>query len=157
MRKSIDKVTEILTSFLMIAMVLVACWQVFTRFILNSPSVISEEFLRYALIWLTMVGAAEAYGKNKHLAVLFVARKFAKRTQTIIYMLVDVSVVAFSILIMIQGGIRTFQNAMGQVSSAMQLPMEYLYLSLPVGGVLFLFHAIVHIIMHIQEIKKDKN
>ncbi|WP_411248534.1 TRAP transporter small permease subunit, partial [Shouchella clausii] len=34
-------------------MVLVAIWQVFSRYVLNAPSTFSEEFLRYSLIWVT--------------------------------------------------------------------------------------------------------
>jgi TRAP-type C4-dicarboxylate transport system permease small subunit len=152
MRNIIDRVTEILTSSLMIIMVIAACWQVFTRFVLNSPSTVSEEFLRYSLIWLTMVGAANAYGKKKHLAVIFIARKFPDKIQMLINLLVEVIVLLFSI-ILILGGTKAFQNAVGQVSSALGMPMEYLYLSLPVGGVLFLFYSLINIAEHFKRNK----
>ena len=46
-----------------------------------------------------------------------------------------------------------FQNAVGQVSPSLQMPMQYLYLSLVVGGVLFLFYSA----MNLAELfKKDK-
>ena len=47
MRKIIDRITEILTGSLLVFMVLIACWQVFTRFVLQSPSTVTEEILRY--------------------------------------------------------------------------------------------------------------
>lgn len=74
MRKIVDRVTAFLTCSLMIVMVLIACWQVFTRFVLNSPSTVSEEFLRYSLIWLTMIGSAYAYGKKD---VSFTTKSFS--------------------------------------------------------------------------------
>ncbi|WP_100407542.1 TRAP transporter small permease [Bacillus solitudinis] len=145
MRKIVDTVTAVLTCSLMTVMVIVACWQVFTRFVLNSPSTVSEEFLRYSLIWLTMVGAAYAYGKKKHLAVVFVARKIPEKYQIIVRLLVEAIVMIFIVVILLFGGIKAYQNAIGQVSSAIGMPIQYLYLSLVVSGVLFLFYLIVHL------------
>lgn len=145
MKKAVDRITSLLTCSLMLVMVLVACWQVFTRFVLNAPSAVSEEFLRYALIWLTMVGAAYAYGKKKHLAVVFVARKVPKKFQIYVQLIVEAFVLLFIVVILLFGGVKASQNAMGQFSSALGIPMEYLYLSLIVSGVLFLFYSIIHI------------
>jgi TRAP-type C4-dicarboxylate transport system permease small subunit len=145
MRKMIDRVTAFLTCSLMIVMVLVACWQVFTRFVLNTPSTVSEEFLRYSLVWLTMVGSAYAYGKKKHLAVIFVARKIPEKYQIFVNLIVEIFVLLFIFVILLVGGTKAYQNAIGQVSSALGMPMEYLYLSLIVAGILFLFYSILHI------------
>lgn len=145
MRKIVDRVTAFLTCSLMIVMVLAACWQVFTRFVLGDPSTITEEFLRYSLIWLTMVGSAYAYGKKKHIAVVFVARKIPGKYQLFVHMLVEAVVLIFIFVILLWGGMKASQNAIGQVSSALGMPMEYLYLSLVVAGVLFLFYSILHI------------
>ncbi|APH05811.1 TRAP transporter small permease [Bacillus weihaiensis] len=145
LRKAVDRVTAFLTCTLMIVMVLIACWQVFTRFVLNSPSTVSEEFLRYALIWLTMLGSAYAYGKKKHLAVVFVARKIPEKYQIVVKLLVEAVVLVFIVVILLFGGTQAYQNAVGQVSSALGMPMQYLYLSLIVSGVLFLFYLILHV------------
>ncbi|RBW68699.1 TRAP transporter small permease [Bacillus taeanensis] len=145
MREIIDRVTAFLTCSLMIVMVFIACWQVFTRFVLSAPSTISEEFLRYSLIWLTMVGSAYAYGKKKHLAVVFAARKIPVKYQLFVHLLVEAIVILFIVVVLLFGGTKAYQNAIGQVSSAIGMPMEYLYLSLIVSGVLFLFYSILHI------------
>lgn len=156
MRDIVDRITAFLTCSLMVAMVVVACWQVFTRFVLNAPSTTSEEFLRYSLIWLTMLGAAYAYGKKKHLAVVFVARKLPKKFKFFTDMLVELIVLAFVLVIMLYGGSQAYQNAIGQVSAALRIPTQYLYLSVIVSGVLFLFYAIIHILEHIRNNKKPK-
>lgn len=153
MRKIVDRVTASLTCTLLIVMVLVACWQVFTRFLLNTPSTVSEEFLRYALIWLTMLGAAYTYGKRKHIAIVFIVRKLPRKVAIIVDMVVEVVVVLFIFVILLFGGYKAFENAQGQVSSALGLPVEYLYLSLIVAGVLFLFYAIIHFAEHIDRFR----
>ena len=153
MRKVIDKITGILTGSLLTIMVIVSCWQVFTRFVLHAPSTVSEEFLRFSLIWLTMVGGAFVYGKKQHLAIVFVARKIPKKYQLYVNLLVEACVMLFSIVILIQGGINVFQNAVGQVSPALQMPMQYLYLCLPIGGVLFLLYSAFGIAEHFNSNK----
>ena len=62
--KIINKILGTVISVLVAVMVLACCWQVITRFLLNDPSQWTEEFLRYALIWMTMLGAPYAYGKD---------------------------------------------------------------------------------------------
>lgn len=138
----------------MIMMVLVACWQVFTRFVLGAPSTVSEEFLRYALIWLTMIGSAYAYGKKKHLAVVIVARRIPEKYQIFVNLIIEAMVLVFIVVILLFGGSKAYQNAVGQVSSALSIPMEYLYLSLIVSGVLFLFYSILNLA---EYFKKHKN
>ncbi len=64
LKKAVDKTIECLTCTLMAVMVFVAIWQVFTRYVLNSPSTFSEEFLRYSLIWISMLGGAYAFWKK---------------------------------------------------------------------------------------------
>ena len=53
--KIINKILGTVISVLVAVMVLACCWQVITRFLLNDPSQWTEEFLRYALIWMTTV------------------------------------------------------------------------------------------------------
>ena len=67
MRKIIDKIIEVMCAAIMGYMVLAVCWQVVTRFVLKNPSTVTEEILRYLLVWTTMVGGAYAYGRREHL------------------------------------------------------------------------------------------
>lgn len=55
-RGLIDKIIQVLSTIIMGVMVIAVCWQVITRYILNNPSTVTEEALRYLLIWVTMVG-----------------------------------------------------------------------------------------------------
>lgn len=154
MKRIVDKLLTVITCILMVAMVLVACWQVFTRFVLDSPSTVSEEFLRYSLIWLTMLGSAYAYGAKKHLAVVFVVRRVPLNFQVYINLLVELIMLVFILGILLFGGAVAYRNAQGQISSALGIPIEFTYLSLIVSGVLFLFYAIFHIAGHLAEKKR---
>lgn len=154
MKNILDKTIGTFSVILLAVMTIMGCWQVFTRFVLDNPSTVSEEFLRFSMIWLTMIGSAYVYGKRKHLAIIFVVRLFPKKIQTVVYFLVEAFVMLFAIVIFIMGGMTAFQNAIGQVSPSLRMPMEYVYLCLPVGGVLFLLYSLVNII---EFFKGDKN
>lgn len=157
MKKYIDNCLKYLTSGLMGIMVLVCCWQVFTRYILGNPSKVTEEFLRYSLIWITMLGAPYAYGKEKHLSITFLTKQFENKGTAFTKFFVELVVVFFSIFVLVIGGIQVSLNSIGQVSAAMQLPMPLLYASLPTFGVLMLFYSIIRLKEHIACIKNLKN
>lgn len=145
MRKIVDRITEVLTCTIMLVMVAMATWQIFSRFVLNSPSSFSEEFLRYSLVWLTMIGGAYAFGKREHLAITYVVEKLPDKLQKGIGTLLEVLILVFILVVFIFGGILTMQNASGQVSSALGMPIPFLYLSLIVSGCLIIFYSYFHI------------
>lgn len=68
-KKYIDKTLEFVTIALFLVMVAVTTWQVIARYVLNNPSTITEEFVRFSLIWLSMLAAAYVAGKNGHIAI----------------------------------------------------------------------------------------
>ena len=84
MRNIIDSIIRVLCTAIMGIMVVAVCWQVITRYVLNNPSTVTEEALRYLLVWTTMVGAAYAYGKRKHLSINILLKKVSAPVQKIV-------------------------------------------------------------------------
>ena len=157
MRKIIDRVIQGLCTLIMGIMVIAVCWQVITRFILNNPSTMTEEALRYLLIWTTMVGAAYAYGRRKHLSINILAKKLKPEVRQLLDIGVQLLVIVFCVGVMIMGGLRLCGTADHQYSAAMGIPMPYIYSCLLVGAVLFIFYAVLFIgedIKNLKEIKK---
>ena len=52
-RGLIDKIIQVLSTIIMGVMVIAVCWQVITRYILNNPSTVTEEALRYLCLLYT--------------------------------------------------------------------------------------------------------
>lgn len=150
-RNLIDKVIQIMSSVILGVMVIAVCWQVITRYVLNNPSTVTEEALRYLLIWVTMVGGAYAFGRRKHLAIMALTKRFSYKGQKLMDIFVQLVVIAFALTVMIGGGVRLAQTASDQISAALQLPMPLVYASVPVGAVLFIFYAILFISEDIRD------
>lgn len=153
MRKIIDKIIEVLCTIIMGIMVIAVCWQVFTRFVLKDPSTVTEEMLRYLLVWTTMVGAAYAYGRRKHLSIGIVMKKLSPSAQKWLDIGVQLVVIAFCVVVMLMGGNRLVVTANGQISAALGIPMPYIYACLLVSAVLFIFYALIFIVEDFKEMK----
>lgn len=154
MRKIIDKIIEVMCTAIMGYMVLAVCWQVITRFVLKNPSTVTEEILRYLLVWTTMVGGAYAYGRRKHLSINMLAKKLPARAQKLLDIFVQAIVIAFCVVVMIIGDLRLVETTFNQISSALHLPMPYVYASILVGGVLIIFYAIIFILRDIKAMRE---
>ena len=154
MRKIIDKIIEVMCTAIMGYMVLAVCWQVITRFVLKNPSTVTEEILRYLLVWTTMVGGAYAYGRRKHLSINMLAKKLPPRAQKLLDIFVQAVVIAFCVVVMIVGDLRLVETTFDQISSALRLPMPYGYASILVGGVLIIFYAIIFIFEDIKAMRE---
>jgi len=126
--------------------VMVACvvWQVFSRYVLQTPSIYTDEISRFLFIWLALIGGAYTFGKGRHLAIELLSPALSGWRKKLSELLVLVIIAFFAIMVMMKGGgglvARTLAN--GQVSPAMQLPMGYIYLAIPIGGAIILFYCI---------------
>jgi TRAP-type C4-dicarboxylate transport system permease small subunit len=147
----LNKVIEVVMVVLIVAMVCGNFWQIFTRFVLNNAASWTEEFLRYALIWLTMLGVPYAYSKNKHIAIEFVADTYSPKAKIVNQILIEVLVLFIAAFVMIGGGIMVTGNALGQTSPALGMPMQFYYLGVPVCGILLIIYTIPRLIGQIRE------
>ena len=147
MTKLIHVVDSLLKWFLaglMGGIVLVVCWQVVSRFVLNAPSSITEELSRTLLIWIGMVGAAFAYRTGVHLGLDIVTQKFSPAIQRHLAMVLTASVVIFAIAVMVIGGgnLVALTYELNQMSAALNIKMAYIYIAVPLSGVLIAFYGI---------------
>lgn len=144
MRKKIDHILEIILVGLFSIMLISVIWQVFSRFILGSPSTITDEISSFGLIWVGLLGAAYASGKNLHLAIDLVPAKLLSKHRIWFDAFVFISIALFSLSVLIIGGGRlswiTF--VLGQKSAALEIPLGFIYLVLPISGILIVYYSL---------------
>ncbi|RYC52312.1 TRAP transporter small permease [Flagellimonas olearia] len=147
-KKTIDNVLGGALIIIMSAMVLNVLWQVFTRFVMGTPSSFTDELARYLMIWAGILGAAYVAGKDMHVAIDVLPQKFNKSIQKRLSAAVKVAVILFALSVMVIGGIRlvyiTF--VLEQLSPALQIPLAYVYLVIPISGLLIVYYKITDIL-----------
>ena len=65
----IDAIVRFLMALAMFALLAGGTWQIITRWILHDPSTVTDEFLRFVLIWASMIGSAYCFYNDSHLAL----------------------------------------------------------------------------------------
>ncbi|XOV94705.1 MAG: TRAP transporter small permease [Bacteroidota bacterium] len=147
-RNKIDKGLEVFLSFLMGFMILNVLWQVFSRYVLGEPSSFTDELARYLLIWIGLLGSAYASGKGLHLAMSLFHDKLKDKSKIRLEIVLESLIILFSFGFLIVGGIRLVYLTflLGQISAALELPLGYVYLIIPVSGFFFIFYSIDNIL-----------
>ncbi len=145
LRHLVDRALEFLLATLMAGMVIAVLWQVFTRFVLRDPSSMTEELVRFGLIWLGLLGAAYGFGKRYHLAIDLLHRRSSKTAQRRLDLVTHLSVIVFAFWVLIVGGFRLVDLtlAMGQTSAALEIERGYIYLALPISGLAMIFYSVM--------------
>ena len=144
MTSRLDKVLGWFLVGVMGVSVINVLWQVFTRFVLSSPSSYTEELARYLLIWIGLVGAAYAVGRRLHLAIDLLPKRLTGRSAMWLAITVELLVAGFALAVLVGGGVRLVQLtlSLGQTSAALGVPVGYVYLALPVSGMLMTWYAL---------------
>ncbi|SES74207.1 TRAP-type C4-dicarboxylate transport system, small permease component [Salinibacillus kushneri] len=143
-KRWLDSVLLIAASILIIFLVIGAIWQVFTRFVLQDPSIITQEVLRFSLIWIAIIGTAYAFGQDAHLSFTFFREKMHGKTHKWLLRLIDIFVFAFAFFVLMIGGYTIANATMAELSPILGIPMGYIYGILPVSGVIILFYQVFH-------------
>ncbi len=155
-RKILDNILKWVVVVLMAISVLNVLWQVFTRFILHHPSSYTEELARYLLIWVGLLGAAYAAGNKMHLAIDLFSAKMQRNNALRLQIFIQICILLFAVAVMVIGGLRlvTITLTLNQISAALQVKLGYVYLVLPISGILIAVYAIMEIISLICQLSR---
>ncbi len=142
-RAAVDRMLEWVVIALMGVMVLNVLWQVFTRFVLRDPSSYTEELARYLLVWVGLIGAAYAASQKMHLAIDILTARLQGKPRHYAEMFIYLCTFLFALFVMVIGGIRlvNLTLTLNQISAALQVKLGYVYLALPLSGIIIMFYA----------------
>jgi len=136
---------KIVMAGLIAGMVVLIATQVCFRYLLNEPLAWTEEVARHLMVWSALLGAAVAYRRKGHLGMDILVMHLPRRWQRRVEIVLQALTIAFFGLLVIHG-IPLVERTMRQLSSAIRIPMGYIYMSIPVGSALILLFAIERLI-----------
>jgi TRAP-type C4-dicarboxylate transport system permease small subunit len=159
LRNVLNKTLEIICMTLLVFMVVLGTWQIITRYVLNNPSTVSESMLIYSFVWMALFGSAYVFGKRDHMTMVFFREKLASKNpkrKIALDLSSEIVVIVFSALVLVLGGVQISKLAMGQISPALGISMGYMYLALPLSGVITIVYNILNILDIRSEIIESK-
>ncbi|CAH6637292.1 MULTISPECIES: TRAP transporter small permease [Pseudocitrobacter] len=156
-KHAVDRAIAAFSVAVMVALVVCVVWQVFSRYVLNQPSTLTDELARFLMIWVGLLGAAYTVGAQRHLAIDLLAMMLKPRKQMLLSVLINLLIFLFSGSVIVTGGLKLIAKtlATAQVSAAMQIPMGYVYLILPLSGLIMMFYALWFIANGLVRLKQS--
>ena len=129
--KILDNVMRFLMAVAMFALLAGGTWQIFTRWILRNPSTVTDEFLRYVLIWASMIGSAYCFYKDKHLALDLVKGRAKGAFNVFLSVFIEAAIVFF-------------------------VPFKLLYSILPISGIFIILARVLKYVQLFLDSKEKK-
>ena len=140
-REVLMKILGLFIIFLFAMMTVIGTYQIVTRYFFNRPSTISEELLTYTFTWMALLASAYVFGKRDHMRMSFLADKITGTARKILEVAIDFLTFAFAAVVMVYGGISIVKLTMIQTTASLQIPMGYVYLIVPVTGILIMYFS----------------
>ena len=155
LKNKIDAVLKWILVVIMAVMTTNVLWQVFSRFVLQNPSSFTDELARYLLVWVGILGAGYVAGQKMHLAIDLLSTKLEGRSKSYLEIFIESCVFIFSLVVMVIGGIRLvfITLNLNQISAALQIPLGYVYLAVPISGLLMMFYSVFYIKEELKKLK----
>ena len=155
-KKILDRSLELLVMVVVAVLVVDVLWQVFTRFILKSPSTWTEELAVFMLIWVSLLGSAVALNRGAHLGIDYFVGKLSpkKRLYTEVFVFLCISL--FSVTVMVLGGIDLVISTLKlqQLSPALGIKVGYVYLAIPISGFFLALYSIIGLVERLAQLFK---
>lgn len=107
---AVDRTIAAFSVAVMIALVVCVVWQVFSRYVLNQPSTLTDELARFLMIWVGLLGAAYTVGAQRHLAIDLLAMTLPPRRQALLSVIINLLIFIFAGSVIVTGGVKLIEK-----------------------------------------------
>jgi len=134
---------KIVIIFLMTSMVSIISVNVFFRYVLNFSLTFSAELAGYLMVWIAFLGTVTVYYNDDHIAVDLVEKILKKPTLLKkLHLFQHIACIIFFIILTVYG-FTFFNMTSNQACASMSFPpLNYIYIIIPISGILALIGAI---------------
>ncbi|WP_410207585.1 TRAP transporter small permease [Fusobacterium sp.] len=150
LREVINKIIFMIGAVLLTTITITVAWQVVSRYVFNSPSIFTDELARFLLMWIGMLGTTYAFGSKSHLSMDYLHTLLSPKTVKVIKIILPMLGMFFIGSVMVGGGALLTMNTMNQPSPVLSIPMGYVYLILPITGVINIIYLLGYIVDEVK-------
>ena len=138
--RNLNTVIKYFVATLMMIITVLTFYQVVLRYLFNSAPSWSEEMVRFLFIWSSFVAAAIGIREGIHIGIDVFVNLVPRRIARFIEIIVSLVIMVFGAYMIYYGWLVT-RMTHSQPSPALGLPMSWVYLSIPVMGVLLIVYC----------------
>ena len=144
-KKVLAKLLAGIATILLSVMTILVLYQVFTRYILNSPAAFTEELVRYFLIWTGFIGAAYAFLTRQHMSLVLILDKLTPAKRRMLMAIIDILILVFAIFVITIGGFKLAMSARKVYSALLGIPRSLVYAMAPISGIFIIIAQFINI------------
>lgn len=158
MSSKLNFILEWLVVILMSVMLLSVLWGVCSRYILADQSPWTDELARFMLIWVSLFGAVYISGKNTHITIDLLPKSFSQNLKLKLDLAVQFIIILFTTSVFVIGGGRYVYVSfkLEQSSAALGLPIGFVYLVLPISGLMIIYFKVFQMQVTFQKLKLNR-
>ena len=143
---ALGKVLEVLIVYLLAQMTVLMSVQLLARhFPIITGVFWAEELARYSMVTMIFLGAAVSCRYKEHIAMPLLDEVLKGKARIVLKLVVSLLSGVF-LVILIRYGFGILPTIAMQVSATMQMPMNYVYITIPIGACIMLFYVLVEIL-----------
>ena len=146
---------RILIFIILTVMVASTFMQVLGRYIFVVPLPWTEELSRRMMTWLLFLASAIGYRRGGMVGVDIITSKVSEKSKKILDIIVFALIACFG-LFMVHFGHDLATRMYRQQSAALGISMFYVYIVIPVSGLLFVIFSLEHIVKRITGYEKKE-
>ena len=137
----INNIASVITVALMVFLILLITWSVFSRFALNNPVAWQYEATLICLSWIVFIGMSMTFHNDEHMRLTFVSNAMKPKARA--YWLSAMDMFCF-IFLVVAGylSISVVQNAMQTLYQTIPVARGFFYLPFPIGALMSLFQIV---------------
>ena len=124
--------------------------QVFTRYVLGQSASWSEELAIFLFTWSILLVGSLGVREKFHVSLTFILDFSPRKIRILFEKLLHVLTLVFGVVFAFSG-YSYVERTLGQISAAVQYPIEWLHIAAPVSGILICIHAFAHLISNPKE------
>lgn len=130
---------------LCISMLCVAIVHVIMRYAFNDALTWSEEFLRFTMVWFTLMSAAILHHYKGHVGIIIFRDMFPDKLRALCVRLIPVIAVAVTATVTVNGVILLFKTYK-QMTPALNISVAIPYAAIPAGFFFMTLFGISHVL-----------
>jgi TRAP-type C4-dicarboxylate transport system permease small subunit len=136
-----NKTVEVTSVLLLVLVTIVIFYSVLLRYVFKSPLAWSEEVARYMFIWMVFLGFSIAEKSGDHFRIGVFIEMVPPAVRLFIEIFLN-GLIFYALFVLYQEGMNYYEQGKGGLSTMLEMPLNYIYIALPIAMVLTFLNRI---------------